>query len=146
MLPSDTAKLKLAHIASREADKQRLYNALMAPQVLGMISLIGGLYIANKMPWDEDEGQNRTMKSLAMAGAGVGALSMMGVKDKYVLGGMALLAGVAGAEGGGTAYSPLQAGEATVLGAGIGSVVPGVGTVIGAGVGLGIDSIYQMVR
>jgi hypothetical protein len=143
-LASDT--LRLARIASREADKQRAYNALMSPQVLGIIALLGGLYIANRVRWDEDDGQNRTMKSLAMAGTGVGALSLMGVRDKYVLGGMALLAGVAGAEGGGTPYSPLQAGEATLIGAGVGSVVPGVGTVIGGGVGLALDSIYQMVK
>lgn len=146
MAKDDGDKLRLARIACREADKQRMYNVLMSPQVLGIAALIGGLYVANKMEWDEDAGQNRTMKSLAMAGAGVGALSLMGVRDKYVLGGMALLAGVAGAEGGGTPWSPLQAGEATVIGAGLGSVVPGVGTLLGGGVGLGIDSIYQMVK
>lgn len=88
--------LKLAKMAAREADKQRVFALLSNPVVLGMGTLFAGLYAANHIRWDKDDTRNADVRAIAMAGAAIGSLAALGVRDKYVMGGFGLAAGVAG--------------------------------------------------
>lgn len=145
MRQAHTEKVTLAKIAAREADKQRLANLVTQPHIMALGTAIAGMYVCEKIKWSEDEGRNQRLRAAALAMVMYQSLSMAGAKG-WPAAAAALAGGLGlGASGGGTAWSPLQSGEAALLGAGIGSVVPGVGTVIGAGVGLGIDTVYQWV-
>jgi hypothetical protein len=140
-----TQALKLQRAQASESDKQRLFALLTDPRVLSTATLLAGVYAVEHIRFAEDEGRNQRLKAAVMAALIYQALSMAGARGwpaavASVVGGVGM-----GASGGGTPWSPLQAGEATLLGAGLGSVVPGVGTLVGAGVGLGIDTVYQWV-
>jgi len=137
--------LKLARLQAREADNQRIMAVLLDPRVMSAVTLVGGIYAIEHIRFAEDEGRNQRLRSAALAALIYAALSQAGAKGWPVA--VASLAGGLGlgSSGGGTPWSPLQAGEATAIGATLGSVVPGVGTVVGAGVGLGIDTLYQWV-
>lgn len=137
--------LALAKLQARENEKQRLMAVLLDPRVISALALVGGVYAVEHIRFSDDEGRNQRLKTAALAAIIYQALSQAGAKGwpaavASLVGGVGL-----GSSGGGTPWSPLQAGEATVIGAGLGSVVPGVGTVVGAGVGLGIDTVYQWV-
>jgi hypothetical protein len=137
--------LKLAKLQARENEKTRLWGLVTEPRVLSVLSLVGGVYTIEHMRFAENEGRNQRLKTALLAALIYQSLSMAGAKGwpaavASLVGGVGL-----GSSGGGTPWSPLQAGEATVIGAGLGSVVPGVGTLVGGGVGLGIDTIYQWV-
>jgi len=137
--------VKLAKMQAREADKQRLFTLLADPRVMAAATLVGGVYAIEHIRFAEDEGRNQRLKSAVLAAIIYQGLSMAGAKGwpaavASLVGGVGL-----GSSGGGTPWSPLQAGEAIAIGAGLGSVVPGVGTLVGGGVGLGIDTLYQWV-
>lgn len=137
--------IKLAKMQARENEKQRLFALLTDPKILAAASLMGGVYAIEHIRFAEDEGRNQRLKSAVMAALIYQSLSMAGAKGwpaavASLVGGVGL-----GSSGGATPYSLLQAGEATLIGAGAGSIVPGVGTLVGAGVGLGVDTIYQWV-
>jgi hypothetical protein len=143
MMPSDA--VKLARIQARENDKQRVMAVLLDQRVISALALVGGVYAVEKITFSDNEGRNQRLKSAALAALIYAALSQAGAKGwpaavASLVGGVGL-----GSSGGGTPWSPLQAVEATTIGAGLGTVVPGVGTVVGGGVGLGIDTIYQWV-
>jgi len=82
--------------ASREADKARAFQVLTSPAVLGLASLMGGLYLANHVTWDKDPTRNTDVRAIAMAGVAITSLAAAGIRDKYVLGGFGVAAGVAG--------------------------------------------------
>lgn len=137
--------VKLARMQARENERQRLFALLTDPRVLSAAALLGGVYVVEHIKFADDEGRNQRLRSAMMAALIYQALTMAGAKG-WPAAGASLVAGVGlGSSGGGTPWSPLQAGEATLLGAGVGSIVPGVGTLVGAGVGLGIDTVYQWV-
>jgi hypothetical protein len=140
-----SAAVKLARMQSQEADKQRVMAVLTDPRVLSLAALVGGVYLVENIRFSPDEGRNQRLKTAVLAALIYQGLSMAGAKGwPAALG--SLVGGVGlGSSGGGTPWSPLQAGEAVAIGAGVGSVVPGVGTLVGAGVGLGIDTVYQWV-
>jgi hypothetical protein len=140
-----SADFKLAKLQASENEKQRLMQLLLDPRVIGTLSLVAGIYGIEHIRFSDDEGRNQRLKSAALAAVIYAGLTTAGAKGwpaaiGSLVGGLGL-----GSSGGGTPYSPLQAGEATAAGALVGSVVPGVGTLVGAGVGLGIDTIYQWV-
>jgi hypothetical protein len=87
---------RVMRLASREADKQRLFSVLTSPAVLGLASLMGGLYVANHVTWDDEPVRNTDVRAIAMAGTAIGALSVMGVREKWILGGFGLASGLAG--------------------------------------------------
>lgn len=87
---------KLMRLASREADKQRLFAVVTSPAFMGMATLLGGLYVANHVQWDNDPVRNTDVRAIAMAGAAIGSLALLGVRDKYVLSGFGLASGIAG--------------------------------------------------
>lgn len=88
--------VKLARMASREADKQRIFAIVSHPAILSSAALLGGVYAANKIRWDKDDTRNTDVRALAMAAVAITSLASAGVRDKYVLGGVGLAAGVAG--------------------------------------------------
>jgi hypothetical protein len=118
---------------------------LTDPLTLAIVQSAAGMYAAERIRWSEDEGRNTRIRIAMEAGIMYAALTRVGAKGWPAA--VASLGGgiLTGGSGAGTAYSPLQAGEAALVGAGIGSVVPGVGTLIGGGVGFGIDTIYQWI-
>lgn len=137
--------IKLARMQSRENDKARLMALATDPHIMAVVVALAGIYVTERITWSEDGGRNQRIRAAAMAMVIYQSLTMAGAKG-WPAAIAALAGGIgAGASGGGTPWSPLQAGSATVIGGGVGSVVPGVGTVIGAGVGLGIDTLYQWV-
>jgi hypothetical protein len=137
--------VKLQRLANREREKERLFALLADPLVLAVLTTAVGLYGAERVTWSDDEGRNSRIRMAVEATILYAALTRVGAKGwpaalAAVGGGLAT-----GGSGAGTSWSPLQAGEATLLGAGVGSIVPGVGTIVGAGVGLGVDTVYQWV-
>jgi hypothetical protein len=128
----------------RKTARDQVMNAwLTDPLTLALIEGALGMYVAERIPWSADEGRNTRIRVAMEAGVMYATLTRAGAKGWPAA--VASLGGgvLTGGSGAGTAYSPLQAGEAALVGAGIGSVVPGVGTLIGGGVGLGIDALYQ---
>lgn len=88
--------MKLARMASREADKQRAFAMMTNPAVVSTVTLLGGLYLANHIKWDENGTRNADVRAIAMAGIAIGSMASAGIRDKYVLGGFGLAAGVSG--------------------------------------------------
>jgi hypothetical protein len=88
--------LTLAKMAAREADKQRAFALVTNPAIVSTLTLLGGLYLANHVKWDQDGTRNADVRAIAMAGIAIGAMASAGVRDKYVLGGFGLAAGVSG--------------------------------------------------
>jgi len=140
-----TNEVKLAKMQARENDKQRMFALLSDPKVLGAAALVGGVFAIEHITFSEDEGRNQRLKSAVLAALIYQALSTAGAKG-WPVAVASLVGGVGlGSSGGGTPWSWQQAGEAGVIGAGLGSVVPGVGTLVGGGVGLAVDTVYQWV-
>jgi len=143
MVPSEAVRLERER---RKTLREAQLGALLTdPLTLALVGTAAGLYAAERITWSEDQGRNTRVKVAVEAAVIYAALSRVGAKGwpaaAAALGGGLML----GADGAGTPYSPLQAGQALVVGAGAGSFVPGVGTVVGAGVGLGVDTVYQML-
>jgi len=129
----------------RKTDREaRLWALLSDPLTLAVLTTAAGVWGAEHMKWSEDQSRDSKIRVAIEAAVLYAALTRVGAKG-WPAAVAALGGGVALGAGSSTPYSPLQAGEATVIGAGLGSVVPGVGTIVGAGVGFGIDAIYQMV-
>jgi hypothetical protein len=85
--------IKLEREKRRTARDERLSKLLLDPQMLGLLTLLGGLYVAQRIPYSEDEVQNNTLRAIATSGVVLASLSRAG------LGGWPALAaaGVAGA-------------------------------------------------
>jgi len=88
--------VKLARMQAKENDKQRMFALLTNPAVVGLTSLLTGLYVANHVRWDKENARNEDVRAIAMAGTAIGSLAAMGLKDKWLLGGFGLAAGLAG--------------------------------------------------
>jgi len=88
--------VKLARMQAKENDKQRMFALLTNPAVVSLASLLTGLYVANHVRWDKDDARNADVRAIAMAGTAIGSLAAMGLKDKWLLGGFGLAAGVSG--------------------------------------------------
>ena len=87
---------KLAKIAQRESEAQRVHALMTDPRILGLGAFFLGIYAANSIRWDDDPTRNTDLRAMVMAGTAIGSLSLMGVHDKYIQGGMALGCGLAG--------------------------------------------------
>jgi hypothetical protein len=138
-------EIKLERERRKTMREAAINSWLTDPLTMSLIQGMGAMYAAERIKWSEDEGRNTRIRVAIEAGTMYMCLTRVGAKGWPAA--VASLGGglLTGAGGAGTPYSALQAGEAALVGAGIGSVVPGVGTVIGAGVGFGIDTIYQWV-
>lgn len=91
---------KAAKRAAKNADKERLASLLSDPAVMGIITLIAGLYIAENIPWSSDPTRRRLLRGLALSGVTLTALGRAGVGDMTTLL-MAGTAGIAGTQGDG---------------------------------------------
>ena len=118
---------------------------LTDPLTLAIIEGAVGMYLAERIHWSEDEGRNTRLRVAMESAVLYAVLTRVGAKGWPAA--LASIGGgvLTGASGAGTPYSALQAGEAAAIGAGVGSIIPGVGTLIGGGVGFGIDTLYQWV-
>ena len=137
--------IKLERERRKSAREERMGQLLADPLVVSLAGGLVGVYLAERIRWSEDDGRDQRLRAAVLAMILYAGLTRVGAKGwpaaaASIGGGIA-----AGASGGGTPFSPLQAGEATLLGAGVGSIVPGVGTLVGGGIGLGVDAIYQWV-
>jgi hypothetical protein len=67
----------------REKRKTRRENRLMDfvtdPQMMGLITLIGGLYVAQRIPYSEDPERNDLVRGVATGGVVLAALSRSGL-------------------------------------------------------------------
>jgi hypothetical protein len=89
---------KTAKRAAKNADKERLASLLSDPAIMGVLTLLVGIYAAEKIPWSSDAGRNRLLRGLALSGVTLTALGRAGVGDLTTLA-MASVAGVAGVQG-----------------------------------------------
>ena len=87
---------KLAKLEARERDKQRMFSLLTNPLLLALGGFLAGTYIANSVKWSDDATRNADIRAIAMAGTAIGAMSYLGVHDKWVLGAFGTAAGLAG--------------------------------------------------
>ena len=85
--------VKVEREKRKTAQEERLMALVTDPQMVGLITLLGGLYVAQRIPYSEDEVQNNTLRAIATSGVVLASLSRAG------LGGWPALAaaGVAGA-------------------------------------------------
>lgn len=90
---------KAAKAARENADKERLMAILMDPQIMGLLTVFGGLLAANHIPWTGDPEARARIAGVAAAAAVLMGLGRAGVGDLTTLG-VATAAGVAvGMEG-----------------------------------------------
>ena len=131
--------LKLAKLQAEENDKTRLFGVIMAPPVLGMLVMAGGLYMANRVTWDSEDGaRNADVRAVISAASTMAGLATAGVKDRWILGIAGGAAGLSGLNSVSNEGVASIAGEAAVVagataaGAIVGSAVfPVIGTWIG---------------
>ena len=84
---AQTTNTRTANKIRKEAREERLYNALMQPEVLGFAMALGGLAIANNIPFSSDQDKNTILQAIAstmsvamgMGYAGVGDLTSLSV-------------------------------------------------------------------
>lgn len=77
--------------------EERMTRLLCDPQLMGLVTLLGGLVVAQRLPYSDDPTRNDLLRGIATSGVVLAALSRAG------LGGWQALAasGVAGGAGGG---------------------------------------------
>ncbi len=83
-----------AKAARENADKERLMAILMDPQIMGLLTVFGGVFAATKIPWTGDREANARIAGVAAAAAVLMGLGRAGVGDLTTLG-VATAAGVA---------------------------------------------------
>lgn len=81
----------------KTAREDRLMRLVADPQVLGLVTLLGGLYAAQRIPFSEDATRNDLLKGLATTGVVLAALGRSGIGGWPAL----TAAGLSGAAGGG---------------------------------------------
>lgn len=88
--------VKLEREKRKTMSEERFARLYSDPQVIGLLTLLGGLYAAQRIPFSDDEGRNEAMKGVATAGVVLLAISRAGI------GGWPALAavGISGAAGG----------------------------------------------
>ena len=84
---------KTAKEAKKNAQEERLMALLTDPQVMGLLTVFGGLYAANVIPWSQDKTTRALLASLAASASVLMGLGRAGVGDMTTL----LMAGGAGA-------------------------------------------------
>jgi hypothetical protein len=90
--------IKLERERRKTLRQAQLNEVLLNPQVLGVATLLGGLWLAQRIPYSEDEGQNNTLKGIATGGIVLMAVSRAGLSGWPALA-AAGLSGVASTEG-----------------------------------------------
>lgn len=89
--------VKLLREQRKAAQEQRLMAIIADPQVLGLVTLLGGLCVAQRLPYSDDETRNDLLRGIATSGVVLAALSRAGLGGWQAL----VAAGAAGGAGGG---------------------------------------------
>ncbi|MCJ7510082.1 MAG: hypothetical protein MUP14_04240 [Dehalococcoidia bacterium] len=97
--PMDPA-VKLARAQGRQLRDAQLTQVLLDPQVLGLLTFLGGLYAAQRIPWSEDDARRDMITGIASGGVVLMALSRAGLGSTQALA-AAVVAGALSLEGGG---------------------------------------------
>jgi len=84
---------KVAKQARKNAQEERMMALLTDPQIMGILTVFGGVYAANVIPWSENKETRALLASLAASAAVIMGLGRAGVGDMTTL----LMAGGAGA-------------------------------------------------
>lgn len=82
LLAADKKKLKKL---SKEADKERLYNLITQPEVLGLLITLGGMLASQNIPFSGDHEKNEILKSTATTASVLMGLGYAGVGDLTTL-------------------------------------------------------------
>jgi hypothetical protein len=90
--------VKLERERRKALSEARALALITDPQIIGLITLLGGLYVAQRIPYSDDETQNNTLKGIATGGVVLMSISRAGVGGWPALV-AAGLSGVASTEG-----------------------------------------------
>lgn len=79
------ADKKRLRALKKEADKERLYNLLTQPEVLGLLITLGGITASQNIPFSQDAGADAALKSTATMASVLIGLGYAGVGDLTTL-------------------------------------------------------------
>jgi hypothetical protein len=85
--------VRLERERRKTAREERLVKVLTDPQMMGLITLLGGLVVAQRLPYSDDETRNEVLRGIATSGVVLASLSRAGLPGWQSL----AAAGVAGA-------------------------------------------------
>jgi hypothetical protein len=88
--------IKLEREKRRTLREERLMRVVMDPQVMGIITLLGGLYAAQRIPYSDDETRNDLLRGVATSGVVLAALSRSGLGGWQALAASSLAGGAGG--------------------------------------------------
>jgi len=71
--------VKLEREKSRAAREARVMAVLTDPQVVGLITLLGGLWAAQQLHFSDDETRNNALRGIATSGIALMAISRAGL-------------------------------------------------------------------
>jgi len=89
--------IKLEREKRKTARDERLMSVLLDPQMMGLVTLLAGLFAAQRIPYSDDETRNDLLRGVATSGVVLAALSRAGLGGWQAL----AAASVAGGAGGG---------------------------------------------
>jgi hypothetical protein len=95
-MPKLSPELKLEREKRASAREVRMLQVLADPQIVGLATLLGGLYLAQRIPFSEDETRNDLLRGLATSGVILAALSRAGLGGWQALAASAAGGGVGG--------------------------------------------------
>jgi hypothetical protein len=70
--------VRLEREKRKTARDERLAKLVLDPQMMGLITLLGGLFAAQRIPWSEIESRNDMLRGLATTGVVLMALNRAG--------------------------------------------------------------------
>lgn len=76
---------KAARSAARNADKERIMALLTDPQVMGLLTVLGGLAVSTRIPFHSDPGTNARLQGIAASSCVLMGLGRAGVGDLTTL-------------------------------------------------------------
>jgi hypothetical protein len=76
---SASEAVKLEREKRKTLNEARALAIITDPQVVGLLTLLGGLYAAQAIPWSEDETRRNALKGIATGGVVLMALGRAGI-------------------------------------------------------------------
>lgn len=128
---------KTARLAKRNADAERMLELLTDPQIMGLLTVFGGLYAAQHIPWSGDPGRRSAIAGVAAASAVLMGLGRAGVGDMTTL---AVAGGAGLASAGGEGIGSVLSAEIA------GTDVPAYALTPAGGVYYGLRTLYRKIR
>jgi hypothetical protein len=86
-------EIRLERARIRALKRDKLGDLLLDTQVVGLLTLLGGLYAAQRIPWSDDESRNDMIRGVATTGVVLISLTRAGLTGWPA----AAAAGIAGA-------------------------------------------------